>query len=77
MPLTALAIKQAKPDPERALKLYDEKGLLLLVQPSGARYETLVTAGQVFHYAPSRDPSQLSDARHGFSANAASKITSS
>jgi len=38
MPLTALAIKQKKPDRTRSLKLYDEKGLFLLVQPSGARY---------------------------------------
>jgi hypothetical protein len=33
MPLTALAIKQAKPDRTRALKLYDGGGLYLLLLP--------------------------------------------
>jgi hypothetical protein len=33
MPLTALAIKQAKPDKTRALKLYDGGGLYLLLLP--------------------------------------------
>jgi integrase len=36
MNLTELAIKAAKPK-ERAFKLYDERGLYLLVQPTGAR----------------------------------------
>lgn len=38
MPLTALALKQTKPNPRRALKLFDGGGLYLLVLPNGARY---------------------------------------
>jgi hypothetical protein len=37
VPLTDRKIKQTKADPARALKLYDERGLYLLVQPGGAK----------------------------------------
>jgi integrase len=37
MPLTEMAIRQAKPAP-RATKLFDGRGLFLLVQPTGSRY---------------------------------------
>lgn len=37
MPLTATAVKQAKPK-EKSYKLSDERGMFLLVQPNGARY---------------------------------------
>lgn len=37
MPLTETAIRQAKAAP-RAIKLFDERGLFLLLKPSGSRY---------------------------------------
>ena len=36
--LTDVALRQAKPDTKKPYKLADEKGLYLLVKPSGARY---------------------------------------
>lgn len=38
MALTDTAIRNAKPNPEKAFKLQDEKGLYLLVNPNGAKY---------------------------------------
>ncbi|BBL58498.1 tyrosine-type recombinase/integrase [Methylomonas koyamae] len=38
MPLTDTAIRNAKPNPDKAYKLQDEKGLYLLVNPNGAKY---------------------------------------
>jgi len=37
MLLTEMAIRQAKPAP-RAVKLFDGRGLFLLLQPTGSRY---------------------------------------
>ena len=37
MPLTETAIRQAKAAP-RAIKLFDERGLFLLLKPTGSRY---------------------------------------
>jgi hypothetical protein len=37
MPLTALAIKNAKPT-DKPRKLADEKGLFLLINPNGSEY---------------------------------------
>ena len=36
MPLTALAVSQAKPR-SRSYKLFDERGLFLLVNPTGSK----------------------------------------
>jgi hypothetical protein len=36
MPLTETAVRHAKAAP-RAIKLFDERGLFLLVQPTGSR----------------------------------------
>ena len=38
MPLTDTAIRNAKPNPDKAFKLQDEKGLYLLINPNGAKY---------------------------------------
>jgi integrase len=38
MPLTDTAIKNAKPLPDKAYKLTDEKGMHLLIKPNGAKY---------------------------------------
>ena len=38
MPLSNTAIRNAKPNPDKAFKLQDEKGLYLLVNPNGAKY---------------------------------------
>jgi len=38
MPLTDTAIKNAKPTPDKAYKLTDEKGMYLLVNPNGGKY---------------------------------------
>lgn len=37
MPLTATAVKQAKPK-EKPYKLSDEKGMFLLINPNGSKY---------------------------------------
>jgi integrase len=38
MPLSDTAIKNAKPNPDKALKLTDEKGMYLLLHPNGSKY---------------------------------------
>jgi len=38
MPLSDTAIKNAKPLPDKAYKLQDEKGMYLLVNPNGSKY---------------------------------------
>jgi hypothetical protein len=38
MPLTDTTIKNAKPLPDKAYKLTDEKGMHLLIKPNGAKY---------------------------------------
>ena len=38
MPLTDTAIKNAKPAPDKAFKLQDEKGMYLLVNANGSKY---------------------------------------
>lgn len=38
MPLTDTAIRNAKPSPDKAFKMQDEKGLYLLVNPNGSKY---------------------------------------
>ena len=38
MPLTDTIIKNAKPLPDKAYKIPDEKGMYLLVNPNGAKY---------------------------------------
>ena len=38
MPLSDTTIKNAKPTPDKAYKLPDEKGMYLLVSPNGSKY---------------------------------------
>ncbi|MGR9085827.1 MAG: Arm DNA-binding domain-containing protein [Gammaproteobacteria bacterium] len=48
MPLSEAAIKNVKPNPDKAFKLPDEKGTYLLVQPNGSKYFRLDYKKNVF-----------------------------